>query len=377
MIWIAIILLGIWFATVIVVLIRLWRRKRQWNELQRWNLPAQKEQEIASKVSHLLSIKKEISVYKNKIITVPVIFGLRKPIIVLPENGYRENELEMIFFHELCHYKNSDLKWKAFLNGILIFHVLNPMRRKIQKDFDRWGEICCDQSVRKYAKNMFTIKNYYLMMIEHQENDRRSELAKSDFCSALFEKRSDLEERMRVMRTQMKSLNRKNYQLVLAICFAGLFLFITYLAGTGIQVCAETLYNSSINEIEVDDNTNIQENYIELTEIDWEEGYEIVEMPDSLTRGTSNINWDIGSKKIAVSKYFNLSKGDKIKLKIVISPESEAVKAGYQCKGSNPVVVKGKEYISHTFSVSKTGNYRIYIKNTGSKKISVTGSFEK
>ena len=56
-----------------------------------------------------LKINKTIIIKECSRIKSPMITGIFKPVITIPKMKYNENKLEMIFTHELIHYKRKDL----------------------------------------------------------------------------------------------------------------------------------------------------------------------------------------------------------------------------------------------------------------------------
>ena len=56
----------------------------------------------------------------------PAIWGIRNPVIILPNLLYTLEELRYIFFHELLHYKHRDFLLKLSLDALLSIHWWNP-----------------------------------------------------------------------------------------------------------------------------------------------------------------------------------------------------------------------------------------------------------
>ena len=57
----------------------------------------------------------------------PMLVGFVKPVIVLPERIYGEQELLLILRHELMHYKHHDLWYKLILLAANAVHWFNPL----------------------------------------------------------------------------------------------------------------------------------------------------------------------------------------------------------------------------------------------------------
>lgn len=73
-----------------------------------------------------VGIKTKIELRVNPFIQTPLVIGVIRPIILLPENYFRVEDLRFIFLHEMFHIKNKDL-WFRYISLIsLILHWYNP-----------------------------------------------------------------------------------------------------------------------------------------------------------------------------------------------------------------------------------------------------------
>ena len=77
----------------------------------------------------------------------PMIMGIFRPVLVLPEGGYSEQELYFILKHELIHVKRHDVAVKFLLVAAGALHWFNPfihlMKRRAVVDM----ELSCDERV--------------------------------------------------------------------------------------------------------------------------------------------------------------------------------------------------------------------------------------
>lgn len=81
---------------------------------------------LIKKINGELGYNVYFRVVQSREITTPYIFGLRKPVIVLPEAPLSEAEWYYILFHEMAHYYHKDL-WVRFACEILhIVYWWNP-----------------------------------------------------------------------------------------------------------------------------------------------------------------------------------------------------------------------------------------------------------
>lgn len=77
----------------------------------------------------------------------PLLAGIAKPCLYLPQENYSADELELIFLHELTHYKNRDLLYKRILLIVRIVYWFNPAFALMQREADRDLESICDSKV--------------------------------------------------------------------------------------------------------------------------------------------------------------------------------------------------------------------------------------
>ncbi|MDY5415073.1 M56 family metallopeptidase [Anaerotignum sp.] len=94
-----------------------------------------------------VGIKTKIELRVNPFIQTPLVIGVIRPIILLPENYFRVEDLRFIFLHEMFHIKNKDL-WFRYISMIsLILHWYNPFIYLLNKNLLTYSEFACDESV--------------------------------------------------------------------------------------------------------------------------------------------------------------------------------------------------------------------------------------
>ena len=77
----------------------------------------------------------------------PMLTGFLKPVILLPERIYGEQELLLILRHELMHYKHHDLWYKLVLLLANAVHWFNPLVWLMNRQAGRDVEKVCDDAV--------------------------------------------------------------------------------------------------------------------------------------------------------------------------------------------------------------------------------------
>ncbi|MDR0819386.1 MAG: hypothetical protein LBN43_07425 [Oscillospiraceae bacterium] len=114
-------------------------------KLRRRRIPAETA-ELAV-LAELTAGRKSPKLYRNELAATPMLIGLFRPAIVLPDKEYSEVQLENILRHELTHYRRRDiwLKWLAVL--VWSFHWFNPVAWLVRREIDRACELACDEAV--------------------------------------------------------------------------------------------------------------------------------------------------------------------------------------------------------------------------------------
>ena len=88
--------------------------------------------------------------YRSKAVSTPMLFGLLRPTLVLPDREYDEQMLQSILCHELTHYRRGDLYAKWFAVLVSVVHWFNPIHRLIRAELDRACELACDERLLRH-----------------------------------------------------------------------------------------------------------------------------------------------------------------------------------------------------------------------------------
>ncbi len=112
-----------------------------------WLQPLEDHTELLHRAGEELQLKKYPSAAVSNLIQGPMLVGFIKPVILLPERIYSENELVMILRHELVHYKQHDLWYKLILLAANAVHWFNPMVWLMVRQANKDIEQVCDDIV--------------------------------------------------------------------------------------------------------------------------------------------------------------------------------------------------------------------------------------
>lgn len=107
--------------------------------------------EVAQTVYQLICMEMEIpadaEVCVLPVINTPMLTGIVHPRILLPDTAYSNEELRMIFKHELTHYMRGDLFCKLLWMGCSVLHWFNPLLPKFLRQMEQDCEMACDEEV--------------------------------------------------------------------------------------------------------------------------------------------------------------------------------------------------------------------------------------
>ncbi len=156
---------------------------------------AAKTREICLKLQKELGIAKNIEIKTVSWVSGPLLFGLFRPTILLPEENINPSLLHFVFKHELCHYRHGDLWWKLLLLLANALHWYNPL---VYLAVCRAGQACelsCDQSVVRGKDRSYrqAYGQTVLSLI------RRSCHCQAPVSTYFFNGKRSLEERLRGM----------------------------------------------------------------------------------------------------------------------------------------------------------------------------------
>ncbi|WP_279588872.1 M56 family metallopeptidase [Paenibacillus castaneae] len=97
----------------------------------------------------LMNGRHRVKLLRNSYVTTPMLIGIVKPIIIIPDTDFSDIQLKNILLHELTHLKRYDIgiKWLGVIAGSL--HWFNPLMYFIKKEINNACELACDEAVIK------------------------------------------------------------------------------------------------------------------------------------------------------------------------------------------------------------------------------------
>ena len=107
------------------------------------------ENAILNEVKKELKIKRHIKIKMSPDFESPMLVGVLLPVIYIPCREIPDENMRMVFLHELMHYKRCDLafKWLSiFVNAV---HWFNPLAYLLCANVSEACEVSCDMAVTK------------------------------------------------------------------------------------------------------------------------------------------------------------------------------------------------------------------------------------
>lgn len=128
-----------------------------------------------------LNIRSEINIYACSGVNSPMVFGILKPIILLPLDGSSTDQL--IIRHELIHLKRRDSIIKLITQITTAVYWFNPLIYLLRNTLDTYCEISCDEKVL-LNQSMSVRKQYFDMLLNTViKNNVSSSLFVSQFAN--------------------------------------------------------------------------------------------------------------------------------------------------------------------------------------------------
>lgn len=106
--------------------------------------------DLIKEVELLYGKSTDFTVIRTSSVSVPLLFGVFKPKIILPQIDLSDKELYYIIRHEVTHYHHYDLWIKLFVELTSIIYWWNPLVYILKQQIDKILEIRVDTAVTKH-----------------------------------------------------------------------------------------------------------------------------------------------------------------------------------------------------------------------------------
>lgn len=301
---------------------------------------------------------------------MPCITYYHGMVVILPLNKYTEEEMEIILYHELCHYLERDLPLRTLGIMVTLLHVFNPVVHIMSRQMTLLCEMSCDRLVCEKASNKFSDQHYFQVIFDMLKGEKTRERYQ---LFALVDDRTNYERRVACMsQFHMSGGIKKSAALVLAACFLLGSSFTSLAAGvkmTGAYegYAEETSVKNSLENIDAENQKAIEE-MAQLYNINPDK---IVMMDDVNMEGRGriiDIEWDMDEDETFMSGGFTLSEGQKVEITVVGDPRDVTFQTGLKNPDNIMDYIEGEDVIVFTYTAPSDGRYYFFVVNLSETK---------
>lgn len=318
-----------------------------------------------------LGIKRNIKIYTNEIVNTPFIYNFINPIVILPDYDFSLDNIKFLLKHELIHLKSRDILYKLLMGMVASFHWFNPLIRMFAKDFFRFSELACDEVTIKDQNKQQRLAYAKLLLDISREHVSEIKIT-SAFASR---SKTMIERRIKnIMNMKKRTRGVVVVSFFMAIVFTVACPVIAYAASNSAIVA----YSKILSVYEMDngkreDTGTLHEEHTEYRKIKLESDDALM----SNTRGTNPIDTIVEANGEIQFSPLTLEKGASIRMVLSGDYSSDSFKAGIVNTetGYSRYVNSNNGAVSHTFSITESNEYVIFVENKNdSKEIHLLGS---
>lgn len=184
-----------------------WRRKTlRWNEV----VNDEKLMAIIRQAKEKTGCERPVKTAVNPRLFSPLVVGLFRPMLLLPENLPANRQSEMILRHEFCHIKSLDVGKKLLLVFTNAIHWFNPLIYLLVRRAGQDIELACDERVLAGEDDEYRYQ-YGKTLLEYVKLERtNNHLA---FSASFSDTRSSMKKRLENI---LDGKNRKKGIAILA-----------------------------------------------------------------------------------------------------------------------------------------------------------------
>ena len=144
------VLLGVWLAGVAAM--ALWAavsHLRFLRYLSRWARPVADPEtvQLYNQLGDLLGLDHRPRLRLCPGLPAPMLAGLFRPVLLLPEGEQEPEALRCALLHELTHYRRRDIWLKTLALWVNLVHWFNPVMWYMVRLVERDTELACDEAV--------------------------------------------------------------------------------------------------------------------------------------------------------------------------------------------------------------------------------------
>lgn len=180
--------------------------------LHRWRKPCVAEGylQTMAEAQADMDIRSSIALYIYPAVSGPMLLGLLRPAIYLPDEALTTDELTLVLRHELTHYQRRDLLVKCALLLCRSVHWFNPVLLPLSRWLCYCQEASCDSRVTRTASA--EERRFYSETIIRVI--RRQVQARTQLCTSFYGGKNGMKKRI----FSIMNMNKRKAGVLLCLC---------------------------------------------------------------------------------------------------------------------------------------------------------------
>lgn len=176
------------------------------------------------KPMELAGVPKRLRVYETSAAVSPMVMGILRPTLILPETALTESRLPYVLRHELVHYRRGDIVWRWVAVLATSIHWFNPVVYVAAAQMQEACEISCDWCVVRSMEQ--AKRDDYMRVILELLAEAMAK--KQILTTQMASEKKQLQRRFTMIRNQ-KPVGMK--KLLLSVCVGTALLGAAWLTG--------------------------------------------------------------------------------------------------------------------------------------------------
>ncbi len=317
---------------------------------------------------------KRVELYESYHVTTPMLAGVLHPAVILPVEEYTEQELVVIFTHELTHYRQRDVWLKHIAAFILSLGWFNPFTYYYCSLVEEWSEYACDVASCREACD---VQEYFQVIFSMAE---KTASIKSFLYSSLLESEHALIKRVKKMLSYQKIPQRSKMAIRL-MCMAVFSVSFTSVTAVSLQAANlyEKVYEATEEAFKEKEFLPIQfVEYVEQVDLSRESGLQMnreVLLWEELTNGkrTAGFRWTIDHNFATESDTFYVSEGQVITISRELDFAHKGTKIGICNLAGKRHYIDAEYGYYYNFYIKESGEYRFFVENLSGESAMING----
>ncbi|MCM1156849.1 MAG: hypothetical protein NC392_15950, partial [Roseburia sp.] len=333
-------------------------------------------------VKKKMRIRGFVGLYRAKGIRSPKTTGALFARVFLPYlygYEYTEEQLDVIYSHELTHYKSGDAAYKlcSLLAGLYWIFRFTVFARERDEMLTEWSERSCDIGAIKALRGRMTGKDYFRVILEMIDQQKAVFGENGAAAAGLVDGSLRLERRMEYVRRYEETMRTpKSIRALFAASFMTANLATACLAGFVLADVNDMLYRMTehVSVEAVQDDLEMKalsgrddDTYVRMETAKDEPGLRILQEGEKVRE-----SWTVTPGVRYISGRLSLKQGRRVKIFCTTVSDTETVWVGLMKEDNKDIqYIEEKGNFSYLFTVLQDGEYHVFVQNSGSSDIEV------